>query len=245
MHFLFPATTKHLPNEDQLRLLLALLYKRKFPGFIHANALTLSTKTKHELNQYIYFTMTSEDLAGTLTDRSYLYIPFDKPKSYILQGLNNIIGVIMKPNLVTFWFEDPISIGELWTAEKNQIPIVVRFVNIGYGQKCQLCHGYGIVDWVDDIQATKEYGVTPKMRYVLANHRWVDFLIDNKYILDYSGEEIIAPCPRCLGMGCESVLLKDGVENKIAVVDFNENPMGYRLLIRDARDDLIETPRYY
>jgi hypothetical protein len=103
-----------------------------------------------------------------------------------------------------------------------------------------MCRGVGAVDWVDDMIVSEKYHMVPRKRFIIATHLYMNFLIDNQWIADYDGDDIICPCPRCLGLGCDSVLRM--VDKKIESIAFDDNPMGYRLLVRDARTTLIETP---
>lgn len=249
MHFLFPTSVKHLPNEEQVNLLVAMTYKNKLPGFLHPNALTVTTPTKIGGVRYIR-TTDPKELGDVIKNSSFLYMPYEYPKSYILgQSCDQVMGFITGVNILTYWFNSPISLTEIWLAEKHQCPLVVSFVNIGRSLKCPLCNSLGAIDWVDDIKASSKYRSVPKERFIFATHSDQNFLIDNKNILEYKGDDIFHPCPKCLGLGCESILYKDGINIKSASlhlkVSTDSGDYDYDLLVRQARPTIIDMPEYY
>lgn len=248
MNFLFPTTVKHLPNEQQMQLLIAVTYKNKFPGFLNTNALKL-TSTKKENEQFIYTAMTEPMIAESLK-KPYLYIPFDHARSYILDyNTTGIVGVITGRSPGTYWFDEPISTVEVWTAMKNEAAIIVKFVHLGYNTPCTLCHGDGAVDWVDNVKFQTYYkGEIPKTRYIVATHTSNYYIIDNGWINNYDGYNIIHPCPRCMGLACDGVLKRysrHDNEDQIEMVNFDETGMGYRLLMRSSRETIMEVPPWY
>lgn len=253
MNFLFPANVKHLPNDEQLRLLFELTCTSPFPGFLHPSSLRvtkrdpvkmeqidLNERVKVKFNSLSY--MTHKDLAHLLTTTPYLYFPFDHPKTYIMITYNDVIGMVRSGDLETYWFESPISLGEIYTAEKYNIPIVTQFVRIGRSAACDLCGGHGIVDWVEEIKSHKDYKKVPSDRYIFATHSYIYFLIDNQSIHSYNGNNIIYPCPRCLGSGLDGVVVKDNEEIKSII--FDEYLLKYRLLIKESRPHLINMSDY-
>lgn len=249
MHFLFPSSVKHLPNEEQVNLLVAITYKNRFPGFLHPNALTVSTSTKVGEIRMVHNT-DPDELATVLKNSAFVYMPYEYPKSYILgQSYDQAIGFITGVNLLTYWFEEPVSLAEIYLAENNQCPIVIPFVNIGRSTKCPLCDSLGALDWVDDMKVSEKYRSVPRERFILATHNDHNFLIDNKNILEYKGEGIFNPCPKCLGLGCESFLYMDREEIKSASlhlkVSSDSGDYDYDLLIRQARPTMVNMPKYY
>jgi hypothetical protein len=249
MYFLFPSSVKHLPNEEQVNLLIAITYKNKFPGFLHPNALTVSTPVTIGGVRYVR-TTDPKELGDVIKNSPFLYMPYEYPKSYILnQSYDQVVGFVIGVSLSTYWFDKPISLAEIYLAEKNQCPIVIHFINIGRSLKCPLCDSLGAIDWVDDMKASAKYRSVPKERFILATHSDRNFLIDNKNILEYKGEGIFHPCPKCLGLGCESVLYMDGVKIKSVSlhlkVTTDSGDYDYDLLVRQARPTIVNMPDYY
>lgn len=238
MRFIFPHSMAHLPNEGQLRLLFELTLNTDFPGFLHESALAVSKNRKVD-GQYIPYNITPSEIAYALRGSEYLYISYDTPKSYIMTTDSDVMGFVHSGTLLTYWFETPISLYEIYTAEHYEIPIVCKFVHIGRSDNCKMCNAVGALDWVDEAKATQMYRPVPKKRFVIATHRYHNYLIDNKNILEYKGEHLIQPCPKCMGLGCEGVLHM--ADDKIVNMNFTENPM-YHLIFRGARETLIETP---
>jgi hypothetical protein len=249
MYFLFPSSVKHLPNEEQVNLLVTMTYKNKLPGFLHPNALTVSTPVKIGNSRYIHQTDPLE-LATIIQNSSYIYMPYEYPKSYILsQSYDQVVGFVVGVNLLTYWFESPVALTEIYLAEKNQCPIVIPFVNIGRSTECPLCNSLGALDWVDDMKVSTKYRSVPRERFILATHSDRNFLIDNKNILEYKGDGIFHPCPKCLGLGCESVLYMDREEIKQVSlhlkVQTDSGDYDYDLLVRQARSTMVNMPEYY
>lgn len=237
MHFLWPSTIKHLPNDDQLKLLIALLYKTKFPGFLHLSALKVSESVKDKnLNLRIHYTYTAEMLANSLVTSPYLFIPFSTPHSYIMDLSNSIHGIIMRKTLITYWFEYPISIGEIYTAIQRGIPMLCSFSNLGTSEPCDMCNAYGALDWVDSVLSWKDYNKPPDTRYIWATHKYLNFLIDNHWVHNSNEHTILHPCPACLGLGCKSVLTYTGDE--IKEVEFEDHM--YSLLLRGSSNEMFE-----
>ncbi len=222
--------------------MIALLYKTKFPGYLHVSALKVSESVKIEgIKGYAPLSYTPEMLSNALVTSPYLFIPFNKPHSYILDGLNNIRAIIMRSEMTMYWFEDSISLGELYTAQERGIPMLCNYVNLGRCKPCDICKGYGAVDWVDNTLIGKDYEAVPSDRFIWASHKFTNFLIDNQWVIDYDGEEIIHPCPRCLGLGSKSVLSieKTGDKEEIKDRDFD-----HHLMALSSRPEIIIRPYY-
>jgi len=234
MFFVAPARMKHLPNDEQIKLLAALTYKNKCPGFIHESALVL-----HGINMTY---ATQVQVIKNCLDTINLFIPFETHMTYIMSSLYDVVGTITYPMRMVHWFRDPITLGEIETAQKHEIPILTSYNYLGQAEKCLVCNGNGAVDWVDHIKLSKEFKEVPQYRYMITNHRQFYFLTDNKWIYDYDGDDIIYPCPKCFGSGINSVLYVDKTYERESIqgLKFDENPMGYHLLIRDMRNKLIE-----
>ena len=248
MKFLFPTTVKHLPNNEQIELLVAITYKNKFPGFLNTNALRLNDVSKDAHNNYIYTATTESFIAESFKSRPYLYIPFEYVRSYIMGSYSHVAGVVIGKHPVTYWFENPISTTEIWTALTSEIPIVVKFVHLGCNIPCAMCNGDGVVDWVDNIKFSVNKTKVPDSRYILATHRSNYYIIDNGWIRYYDGDNIIHPCPRCMGLACDGVLKRYSIydEDKIEMVEFdNKGKMDYRLLIRDSRETIMEVSPWH
>jgi len=238
MRFMFPQSVGYLPNENQLKLLVAMTYDNDLPGFLHTNTLAV-TKNEKENNEYIAHYITAPEAIEAIKGHPYLYVPYDLPKTYIMTTPSDVVGFIQSGTLLTYWFESSISLHEIYTAEHYEIPIVCKYSHIGRSESCTLCHAHGALDWVDEAKATQKYRKVPRNRFVLANHRYYNFLIDNRHIIEYEGEHLIHPCPKCMGLGCDSVLHL--LNNKIEGMNFGANPM-YHLLLRGSRETLIEIP---
>lgn len=233
--FIFPASTKHLPNEDQLRLVIELQKRKKYPGFWNPLTLDISrARTMPEMVDALHWVM----------DDNRFYMPFDTPKTYIMDSsATRIRGFILTGQCTNHWFEDEISIGELYHAQKYEVPLLSKFVNLGLSKRCDFCEGYGVLDWVDSIRSNTVYKQPPDERYIIVTHKAFNFMIDNKWIHDYDGEDIISPCPKCFGMGCASVLERNEIMNRLDETKFNDYE--YYLLFRDARDELIKPIYHY
>jgi hypothetical protein len=214
-----------------------MLTDNKLPGFLHKSALTVSTRNKIQLDAKIvieYEAMTPPVMHSMIKNSPYLYLPYDKPHSYIMNSSNGVFGLIFRRENHTYWFKDPISLGELHIAQTREIPILCEYSNIGVSSRCEVCEGYGAVDWVDSALLGKEYHKPPDDRYIWATHKYLNFLIDNKWILDYDGFNILHPCPKCLGLGVKEVLTVQGEE--ITAVKFEEHM--YELLMRGSYNSL-------
>jgi len=247
MSYIFPSTIRHLPNDEQLEMLISLLNKEKFPGFLNPSSLQISIHKKERKNLYELFKVDDPYLTNALKNAPYLFIPYDKPIAYILSGLNDIIGIITHNNLETYWLENTISLHELWTAQRREIPIIIKFDIIGRNKPCELCMGYGAIDWVEHLTVSHLYKKVriPENNYIIASHKHLNFLVNNKDINEYDGPSFIHICPRCAGMGCDGVLIyTNWGYDQILMIDFKANK-DHHLLIRDARDEIIETPQGY
>jgi hypothetical protein len=264
VNFLFPSSVKHLPNEEQINLLFSLTCKKQFSGFLHPSALTVTMPVTHEIDDrqhviglpidqetptkitYRSYSITSpDDLAKSLINSAFLYVPFDQIKTYIMNDYNNIVGFIKYQHFETCWLESSISLGELYTAVKHNIPLVQQYIILGRNEVCGLCSGSFRVDWVDEIKYLKTHDKKriPKNRYILATHRDIYLLIDNIFLDSYDGDNIISICPRCLGTGVSNILTKK-TDNEVNNVWFNLGDYG--LLICNTRDEIIQTnPNYY
>lgn len=240
MSFIFPATVKHLPNNDQLMLLTSLLSSDKYPGFLHTSVLNLNYR--NGLNEIQ--TMDSKTLRDVIQRSGYLFVPFSEPITYIMMNYYDVIGFITPRNLITYEFENPVSLGEIATAEKYRMPIVNKFVNIGVSKLCRLCGGGGVLDWVNDIKFSSLYKKVPDKRYILAINQHIYLLIDNHKIHSYDGKDIIRTCPRCLGSGMGGVLVRVG--DCIKMINFYETNHDSFSIV-SVRSNLFETPedRYY
>lgn len=244
MNFLFPATTKHIPNDEQMKLLFDLLYDTEFSGFLNTSALTVTHREPMQIkNVCVRYTdpiyTSSIYLAEVLKTSPFLYLPFDQSYTYILDGVVDVVGLIRSSDLCVFWFETSISIWEIYSAEGHNVPIVTEFVNLGVAAHCTLCNGHKSVDWVNQIKALRKYKNIEGLhnRYVLANHQNIYFLIDNKFVHDYDGPELIHVCPRCLGSGVDGVIVKQ--DDNIKSINFDEHTMEYRLLVKETRPNLV------
>jgi hypothetical protein len=239
MKFMFPMSQNHLPNENQLRLLVAMTLDTDIPGFLHENALAVTKNDRDENKRIINYYVTAPEAVKTILNHPYLYVPFDLPKTYIMSSHTEVHGFVVTGTLLTYWFEKPISIYEIYTAEGYKIPLVCRYVHIGRSESCTLCGAHGALDWVNESKATQKYRPVPRKRFVVASHRYHYYLIDNNHIVDYDGEHFIQPCPKCMGIGCNSVLHM--LNDKIEGMNFGKNSM-YHLLFVGARETLIEMP---
>lgn len=259
MNFLFPGSVKHLPNDEQLKLLCSLTIKKDFPGFLHPSSLKVTQPASYETDQImfgdkpigftddvkvrytIYRTTTEEDLICALKKSPFIYSAFDEIKTYILSGINDVVGFITN-NLETWWLETHVSLGELYTAVKNSIPIIQQFVSLGRNLTCTLCFGSFNVDWVDEIKYLNLKGKReiPKTRYLLVRLRDRYLLTDNIYVNLYAGDNIVSVCPHCSGTGISNILSPKDNNEGIESLSFSFEHPG--LLIYDARNEIIEMP---
>ncbi len=246
MHFLWPSTLKHLPNDDQLKLLFALVSKTKFPGFLHTSALKLSESNRQKSfkdgETTIYYTsnvITPEMLGQSLVTSPYVFIPYSTPHSYIMNGMHSVQGIIMRKTMVTYWFNTPISTGELEVAQRRGIPMLCDYINLGTSEPCEICGAYGAVDWVDSTLLGKDHDKVPSDRYIWTVNNYMNFLIDNEWVINYNGDEFIHPCPVCLGLGSSSALTLQEGENEVKNIKLKN-----KMIPMSSRNTLFRRDEY-
>jgi hypothetical protein len=243
LSFIFPASVKHLPNEDQIRLLVALTYKHEFSGFLQTEALRLTMHKTVDRQNYLVYTKDIPDIADLIKGKRYLFIPFENVRAYIVDSyFSNVLGIISME--ATFWFESPATTGEIWTAGSQKIPLVIKFIQLGNNIPCQLCGGDGVIDWVSSIRTSRYFPFKiPNERYILSSYMGNNFIISNKWIQEYKGDNIIYACPNCMGMGCSGYLRlfsHTDSQDQINTITF-DNGLKYI----GARNTLAEMPEYY
>lgn len=251
MSFIFPEAMRHRPNQMQLELLCSVTHNGTFPGFFNDKALTISTNNQNDRDMHYNYLMTSKNATETLKNFPYLYIPYDHTQYFIMQDRCNVAAVVRTSSLSVYWFEYPMSLGEICSAQRQGIPIIVGFRYIGNNSQCPICVGCGAVDWVENMLLRTETvcQMIPDdpYLYVAQNHHL--FLVDAKWILNYKGDNIIYVCPICYGTASKAMVYSERdqmrlLEEQQNVVnnDAPVNLIGSRKRLIDRIDYKIKQP---
>jgi hypothetical protein len=112
-----------------------------------------------------------------------------------------------------------------------------------------LCDGRGCIDWVDNIKLSAYKNLyIPHKKYALANSLDSYFIIDNSWLKEYKGDNILFVCPHCYGLSCGATLRKilgPNQKEKVDMVYFENENKDYELNLLEERDTLIKLPEYY
>lgn len=256
MRFLFPSSTRHIPEYDKIRLLDVITYNNKFPGFLKTESLNIYKENKANEDWLIYNEINTSTIAKNIKTKPYLFIPFKQIHTYIVDTyFSNVLGFISRMSLSVSWLENPVSTYEVWSSMHSDGAIVVRFAQLGTSIPCDLCRGNGVVDWVDEIQYKQYFPHNvPKDNYLLVKYLDNNYIINNRWINDYRGENIIYPCPVCYGLSCGGTLRKRTVlperaqfepHEEVEMVEFYRGTGLRRLMIKGKRKTFVKMPDYF
>ena len=237
MRFVLPLSAMKNMDAERLHAIFELTEKNKFPGFLNPNIVqanqSLSGQMKHP---------PSEETVKMLIDKPFVHLPYAVPKSYIMNRRNQVLGFVLRKTLITYWFEFPLNLEEIYEGEQREIPVLIEYVSLGAGKPCHICNGYGAVDWVDGIKLSEQYYTPPKNRYILASNKELMFMIDNAWVNSFDNEKefFIQACPLCLGLGCDCVLVVDGNDKIEAIYLESEDERYDGLKIYTSRETLVD-----
>lgn len=238
--YIFPSKKQYQPHEDKLYLLNLFLSEWKYPGFIHESFLRINMPGGFNQANTSQIVSCLETMKRTMEMSEYFFQSFDKPMTYIMRKRGEFEGIVITGLRSVYWFEIPISFTELHFAMQQNFSIITGYSFLGAVSACDLCDGQGAIDWVDSIKSGMRYNQAPDNRYLVTTHRDIHLLTDNKWIKEYKGDCIISVCPKCYGSGINSIFTVSGnPKRSVEHTYFDDNPLGYYLLLDNAFDSLI------